>query len=179
VKHRASGRHRCRPSTRRHFLWEVAAGAALAGLMMPPHTTVVASPPSTARAIYAEHASLPWTTSTTPTPVPTARNVRAQHITPPRKLFVNGRQGLRPLTQKALTWVEYHVPEVTVVGGVRPDQLHWHPNGLALDLMVDSLEEGDRVYAKLLAARPTLKWNYMLWRVPKHYDHIHVNFPWS
>lgn len=177
MKHRASGRHRSTQPPRRHRLWKVAAGAALAALLTQPDLPAAAPQPSTARAIYAEHASLPWTTSTTPTPVPTARNVR--YVQPSRRLLVTGRHGLRPLTQRGLDWIERHLPEVTVVGGVRPDRLHWHPNGLALDLMVDSPEEGDRVYAKLVAARQTLKWNYILWRVPDHYNHIHLNFPRS
>ena len=47
-----------------------------------------------------------------------------------------------------------------------------HPSGYAVDFMVDSRREGDRVAA---AARRTPGVKYVLWRVEDHFDHVHVS----
>ena len=47
-----------------------------------------------------------------------------------------------------------------------------HPSGYAVDFMVDSKGEGDRVAA---CARRTPGVKYVLWRVKSHFDHAHVS----
>jgi hypothetical protein len=48
-----------------------------------------------------------------------------------------------------------------------------HPSGYAVDYMVDSRAEGDRV-ARAARAHPRVK--YVLWQVKAHRDHVHVSF---
>jgi hypothetical protein len=75
-----------------------------------------------------------------------------------------------------LDFIDRNFPQVTLVGGVRPDRLPWHPSGHALDVMVSSLAVGDEVFRVLSANRQQLKINYILWRKPEHFNHLHVNF---
>ena len=48
-----------------------------------------------------------------------------------------------------------------------------HPSGRAVDFVVSSKREGDRVAE---CARKTGGVKYVLWRVSDHYDHVHVSF---
>jgi hypothetical protein len=47
-----------------------------------------------------------------------------------------------------------------------------HPSGYAIDFMVDSKAEGDRV-ARAARATPGVK--YVLWKVKNHFDHVHIS----
>jgi hypothetical protein len=47
-----------------------------------------------------------------------------------------------------------------------------HPSGYAIDFMVSSKVEGDRVAR---AARSTPGVKYVLWRTKGHFDHVHVS----
>jgi hypothetical protein len=51
-----------------------------------------------------------------------------------------------------------------------------HPHGYAIDFMVDSRGEGDRVAAFARAHADELAVSYVLWRVKDHFDHVHVSF---
>lgn len=48
-----------------------------------------------------------------------------------------------------------------------------HPAGYAVDFMVDSKAEGDRVAAACRADRAV---TYALWQVKQHFDHVHCSF---
>lgn len=83
-------------------------------------------------------------------------------------------------------------PEIHSIGGVRPDALRWHPDGLALDVMIPSpgseqgIELGNEIvsYALKNAARFGLQ--DAIWRgvyyTPSgsqswgagHFDHVHI-----
>ena len=62
-------------------------------------------------------------------------------------------QGLQVKTILASRSLSAVFPEIHNVGGVRPDGLRWHPNGLALDVMIpnpssaEGIALGDRVVA--------------------------------
>lgn len=45
-------------------------------------------------------------------------------------------QGLTPNALRALNAIRKEFPEITTIGGVRPDSLPDHPSGLALDFMI-------------------------------------------
>ena len=51
-----------------------------------------------------------------------------------------------------------------------------HPRGRAVDYMVSSRSEGDRLAAYARANAKKLGVKYVLWRVKNHYDHVHVSF---
>lgn len=69
--------------------------------------------------------------------------------------------------------------EVSAAGGrgARPDNpTSCHPKGLALDLIVRNRLTGDLIatYARLNKSR--LGITTILWRVPDHFDHVHLSF---
>jgi hypothetical protein len=100
----------------------------------------------------------------------------AKLVEPRRALIVTGRRGLQPNALRGLDFIDRNFPQVTLVGGVRPDPLPWHPAGLALDVMVPNLAVGDEVFRVLSGNRQQLNISYILWRTPGHWDHLHVNF---
>jgi hypothetical protein len=83
-------------------------------------------------------------------------------------------------------------PEIHEIGGYRPDALRWHPDGLALDVMIPnpSSEEGialgNRIVAFVLSNAKRFGIQDAIWRgvyyTPGgaqsgdygHYDHVHV-----
>jgi hypothetical protein len=94
------------------------------------------------------------------------------------------------LTSRAITAA---FPEIHSIGGVRPDALRWHPNGLALDVMipnsgsVEGIALGNEIvdYVRRNASRFGMQ--DAIWRgvyyTPNgaqrgggygHYDHVHV-----
>jgi len=82
---------------------------------------------------------------------------------------------LQPATVDLLHYVAEKYPEVPEIGGWRPDRIPDHPSGRALDIMVYANGGlGDRIAADLRANKAKLGIRYLLWRVPQHYDHIHV-----
>lgn len=83
-------------------------------------------------------------------------------------------------------------PEISNIGGVRPDALRWHPDGLALDVMVPNpssaagIELGDRIVEFVLNNAARFGVRDVIWRgayyTPGnsptygagHYDHVHI-----
>lgn len=90
-------------------------------------------------------------------------------------------------------------PEIRNIGGVRPDALKWHPNGMAIDVMIpnyqtpEGKELGDRIAAFVLQNATKFHLNHVIWQrmlyqrnaPPKlmanmgsddanHYTHVHI-----
>lgn len=83
-------------------------------------------------------------------------------------------------------------PEISNIGGVRPDSLRWHPNGLALDVMIDNpgsaegIALGNQIVAYVLKYADRFGIQDAIWRgvyyTPGgargsgygHYDHVHI-----
>lgn len=86
--------------------------------------------------------------------------------------------GARGLCSNAMALAEYirtTYPSVRSIGGVRPDPLPDHPSGHALDIMIGSdMGLGDTIAADIRAQSSRFGMKYLLWRVPQHYDHVHV-----
>ena len=107
--------------------------------------------------------------------------------------------GLQVKTILAARAVSAAFHEIQNIGGARPDAMRWHPNGLAIDVMIPNYQSaegkalGDRVveFAFKNAARFDL--NHVIWRQvyypphgpPKmmgnlgsdnanHYTHVHI-----
>jgi hypothetical protein len=138
-------------------------------------------------------------TTSTPRPVPTTRPAptRAPSTTsaprppvvkppalPPVKVpnlspVCNGINVLSQVT-KACNDILGAVSGITSVGGrgSRPDNpTSCHPLGLALDLMVGRNRVlGDLIYAYVKLNKTRLGITTILWRVPDHYDHVHLSF---
>jgi hypothetical protein len=83
-------------------------------------------------------------------------------------------------------------PEITNMGGVRPDAKPWHPRGLAIDVMIPNpssaqgIALGNQIVAFALKNADRLSLQDCIWRgtyyTPRgpsgsgygHYDHVHI-----
>jgi len=90
-------------------------------------------------------------------------------------------------------------PQITTIGGYREDPLPWHPNGLAIDVMIpnhhspEGIELGNQIAGYALANAKRWGVNHVIWRqkiypgvgaaswtadlgneTANHYDHVHI-----
>jgi hypothetical protein len=90
-------------------------------------------------------------------------------------------------------------PEITTIGGVRQDALKWHPNGLAIDVMIpnynseEGIELGNQIAGLALANAERWGVVHVIWRqgfypgigapswtanygneTANHFDHVHI-----
>ena len=90
-------------------------------------------------------------------------------------------------------------PEITTIGGARQDPLPWHPNGLAIDVMIpnhnsdEGIELGNQIAGLALANAKRWGVIHVIWRqgfypgigapswtadygneTANHYDHVHI-----
>lgn len=85
-----------------------------------------------------------------------------------------GGNGLCPNASALAHYIMNTYPNVHSIGGVRADRLPDHPSGHALDIMVDSdMALGDVVAADM-RSNQNFGIKYVLWRVPNHFNHVHV-----
>jgi hypothetical protein len=102
-------------------------------------------------------------------------------------------RGLQVRTILAERAVSAAFPEIHEMGGVRPDALRWHPEGLAVDVMIPNpssaagMALGDRVVAYALKNASRFGLQDAIWRgvyyTPSggaqrgnwgHFDHVHL-----
>lgn len=101
-------------------------------------------------------------------------------------------RGLQVKTILAARSISAAFPEIHSIGGVRPDALKWHPNGLALDVMIPNpssaagIALGNEVVAFALKNADRFGLQDAIWRgtyyTPNgpqgsgygHYDHVHI-----
>ncbi len=113
---------------------------------------------------------------------------------------VAAERGLQIDTILAERAVSAAFPEIHTMTGVRPDSLRWHPEGLALDVMVPDYGSsagkalGDRILSYVLANARRFDLNHVIWRqaiyypdgtahrMPdyggpdaNHYTHVHIS----
>ncbi len=101
--------------------------------------------------------------------------------------------GLQVKTILAARAISDRFPEIRSIGGVRADALRWHPNGLALDVMIpnpgssEGVALGNRILAYVMNNAGRFSVQDVIWRgtyyTPSgaqgsgaygHYDHVHV-----
>lgn len=105
---------------------------------------------------------------------------------------VASERGLQVRTILAARSISATFPEIHEIGGVRPDPLPWHPNGLAIDVMIPNADTaegialGDRIVAFVRRNARRFGMQDAIWRgvyyTPDgaqpsrlgHYDHVHV-----
>ncbi|KUI45858.1 glycoside hydrolase [Mycobacterium sp. GA-1199] len=129
-------------------------------------------------------ASAPVATAATPFALPAG-------ITPENGLQVN--------TIRVARAISVLFPEVTTIGGYRQDPLPWHPNGLAIDVMIPNhgSEEGIALGNQIagIALANAKRWGviHVIWRqgfypgvgapswtadygneTANHFDHVHI-----
>lgn len=95
--------------------------------------------------------------------------------------------GLQVNTIRAKRAISATFPQITEIGGVRKDALKWHPQGLAIDVMIpgqggnndpttpEGLALGNQIYAYIMAHKDELGVDYVMWQEKDHYNHLHVN----
>lgn len=78
--------------------------------------------------------------------------------------------GLQVKTILAARSISAVFPEVTAIGGLRQDYLKWHPNGLAIDVMIPGWDTdagkalGNEVVAYVLANKERFGLDHVIWR---------------
>jgi len=101
-------------------------------------------------------------------------------------------KGLQVRTILVARNISADFPEIHTIGGVRPDALRWHPNGLALDVMIpnpgsaEGIALGNQIVSYVLANAARFGIQDAIWRgvyyTPSgarsggygHFDHVHV-----
>lgn len=101
-------------------------------------------------------------------------------------------RGLQVKTILASRAISALFPEIHNIGGVRPDALRWHPDGLALDVMIpdptsaEGIALGNRIVAFALENADRFDLQDCIWRgvyyTPSgakaggygHFDHVHI-----
>jgi hypothetical protein len=101
-------------------------------------------------------------------------------------------RGLQVRTILTARHISEQFPEIHEIGGVRPDALRWHPDGLALDVMIPNpgssagIALGDQIVAYVLRNAAVFGIQDAIWRgvyyTPGgaqrggygHFDHVHV-----
>jgi hypothetical protein len=108
-------------------------------------------------------------------------------------------QGLQIHTIWVARAISVMFPEITTIGGARQDPLPWHPNGLAIDVMIpnhssdDGIELGNQIAGLALANAKRWGVIHVIWRqgfypgigapswtadygneTANHYDHVHI-----
>jgi len=102
-------------------------------------------------------------------------------------------RGLQVKTILASRAISEDFPQIHDIGGVRPDALRWHPNGLALDVMIpnpsspEGIALGNEIVQYALANAERFDLQDCIWRgvyyTPNgaqggrgygHYDHVHI-----
>jgi hypothetical protein len=107
--------------------------------------------------------------------------------------------GLQVKTIWAARAISVLFPQITAIGGYRQDALRWHPNGLAIDVMIpnhdspEGIELGNQIAGYALANAKRWGINHVIWRqkiypgvgggswtadygneTANHYDHVHI-----
>jgi len=107
--------------------------------------------------------------------------------------------GLQVRTIWAARAISVMFPEITSIGGYRQDPLRWHPNGLAIDVMIpnhnseEGIELGNQIAGLALANAERWKILHVIWRqgfypgigapswtadygneTANHFDHVHI-----
>jgi hypothetical protein len=112
---------------------------------------------------------------------------------------VASEEGLQVKTIWAARAISVMFPEITHIGGFRQDPLKWHPNGLAIDVIIpnhdtdEGIELGNQIAGYALANAKRWGVIHVIWRqgfypgigapswtadygneTANHYDHIHI-----
>lgn len=107
--------------------------------------------------------------------------------------------GLQVRTIWAARAISMMFPEITTIGGYRQDALPWHPNGLAIDVMIpnyhsdEGIELGNQIAGLALANAQRWGVLHVIWRqglypgigapswtadygneTANHFDHVHI-----
>lgn len=149
---------------------------------------VAAAPIALASATSVEQSSM----SSDPGQLVSASRWRVVDIPRLLPVGVAPERGLQVRTILAARSISAAFPEIHEIGGVRPDPLRWHPEGLALDVMIPNPETaegialGNQIVAYVLKNATRFGMQDAIWRgvyytpngpqstVASHFDHVHI-----
>jgi hypothetical protein len=125
--------------------------------------------------------------------------VAAQQFLVPLSPGVASEARLQVKTIWAARVISVLFPQIKTIGGYREDPLPWHPNGLAIDVMIpnsqtpEGIELGNQIAGYALANAKRWGINHVIWRqkfypgigagswtpnygneTANHYDHVHI-----
>lgn len=87
---------------------------------------------------------------------------------------VGSERGLQIQTIRLKRAISARFPEIVEIGGVRPDSMRWHPNGLAIDVIIPDWDTaagralGDRIAKFALANAKRFKLEHVIWKRTYH-----------
>lgn len=105
--------------------------------------------------------------------IPDASAAPAQLARSARRALAPGvcdERGLQVQTILAERAISKHFPEIKEMGGVRADSMKWHPNGLALDVMIPNWDTpagralGDRIVDYVFDNADRFGLEYVIWQ---------------
>ena len=172
--------------------------AALAAVIIPAATFLVAD--ADAGVVASAPVPAPCCAEVVPPTAPIEIPPPPVHVVSPvLPAGVAPEKGLQVETILAARAVSGMFPEILDIGGVRPDSMRWHPNGLAIDVMIPNYRTdegkalGDRIVAFVLDNAKRFDLNHVLWRqtsygpgrpsrlmssrgsdTANHFDHVHI-----
>ena len=154
-----------------------------------PAPPTMAPPPSAAQPVPAAQADL----------LAASAPVAAQDYQLALPRGVAPEQGLQVKTIWVARAISTLYPQITTIGGYRQDPLKWHPNGLAIDVMIpnyhsqEGIELGNEIAGLALANAKRWGVLHVIWRqgfypgigapswtadygneTANHYDHVHI-----
>ena len=101
---------------------------------------------------------------------PMSQEAATRHVSRELPVGVAPEKGLQVDTILAARAISGMFPAIMKIGGVRPDSMRWHPNGLAIDVMIPNYRTaegkalGDRIVAFALDHAGQFGLNHVLWR---------------
>lgn len=139
-------------------------------------------------------------------PVPTEAELLAASAPVDARVFelalpkgITPEGGLQVKTIWVARAISSMFPEITTIGGYRQDALKWHPNGLAIDVMIpdhnseEGIELGNQIAGYALANAERMGVIHVIWRqgfypgigapswtadygseTLNHFDHVHI-----
>jgi len=149
---------------------------------------VAAAPITLASATSADQSSV----SSNPGQLVSASRWRVVDIPRLLPVGVAPERGLQVRTILAGRSISAAFPEIHEIGGVRPDPLRWHPEGLALDVVIpnpgtaEGIALGNQIVAFVLKNATRFGMQDAIWRgvyytpngpqstVASHFDHVHI-----
>ncbi|OBH50464.1 glycoside hydrolase [Mycobacterium sp. E2479] len=159
-----------------------------------PTTSAAAAPPPAGAARAASQAEVEALMALAP-PAPSAG--QQFQLALPRG--VASEERLQVKTIWAARVISVLFPQIKTIGGYREDALPWHPNGLAIDVMIpnyhsaEGIELGNQIAGYALANAKRWGINHVIWRqkiypgvgggnwmadlgseTADHYDHVHI-----
>lgn len=174
-EHRSHGQTQAAP-----VVGTAPASAAAAAAGVAPHTAT----PGEAQALAAAAATAPVAAQDFQFALPTGRG---------------SEEGLQVKTIWAERAISLLFPQIVTIGGYRQDALQWHPNGLAIDVMIpnhsseEGIELGNQIAGYALANAKRWGILHVIWRQKiypgigsgswtadlgnetlNHYDHVHI-----